>query len=258
MPKVLCKILAFIGDTVRVEVHIHDMKLPVDMPYDVLRSKRLKKGQEFVWDMAGDEEEIKPEHIITKWTENDLGYTRKEVVRIARDLVADAKREVNERRYMVILHLGRHEDQEIPSVVLALNAPKGAEPRDILDKFVADTKKACDAEGGKMRVCYNNKCRRYDSRTDSPHCPECGSLTLQVQKDSDTKDLLRYVRAELFEASVDGFSDVLNDILVENGWDPFPREYNPDVIVTISGVTDRLLDGNAWSDDFGRLEVLRA
>ena len=159
-------------------------------------------------------------------------------------------------RYLVLLHLGRYEDQELSCLPLVLIAPASGEPRTVLEKLVRDLKSVYSEVCDYPESCPNDKCVNFGRFCGGDFCSKCGTK-LAKGEDFDEEGFRRFV-GDIFHATCDSVSQETIDGLKGRGWGMFAQDYNPDVIVRISGVRDYLDDPEFWHDDYGKLEVLHA
>jgi len=148
-------------------------------------------------------------------------------------------------KYLVILYLGRDEDQEMSGLVLHLNDPrKNLTPKDILEKFKKDFTIACSEELS-SRVCPD--CKQIGN---DKFCGNCGKA-LEESKESDPDIIFSFLQDNLFHATVDSVPHQCVDYLESQGWN-FWGNHKSQKIVTICGVDSFLLDD--WYDEWGTIE----
>ncbi len=156
-------------------------------------------------------------------------------------------------RYLVLLWLGRHEDQELAALPLIFQGEGGLTERQILESFVLAVDEGRLEFEGPTMACPNHDCRREGVPAAGGFCTACGTALAAGAQTNDR--LLEFMKAEVFGGKADGFPQEVIDALDRRGWDLWPGTYKAERIASICGVLDYLNDPQSWCDsEFGRTD----
>ena len=170
-------------------------------------------------------------------------------------------------RYMVIMHNGTHEDQDVAGIVVMLDSKERLKPQQILEKWVKDFTAAYSEEFVPQgeRKCINDKCPCYKVKVGGGpailFCGGCGRELQVIPEEVQPTNVLRYMINEFFFTQSHSLSQVIIEELEEQGWEMFPEKYRPDFIVWLTGVNLFMEDKASWEHCLGemtRSEVIRA